>query len=559
MVGLICIGIGVPIWWRTTEVHRAPLSHSEIEALPSTPISPLVELEVVVVAKHGEVEASKLALLGQRLKERMQAPSERRSPTLTLSYRGQVRVATDTEMDVVAGASDVSSLLGRLNDIRAATGDVGRVLVYLVSSSVFSLDEPRVGRHRAALIQMDDSKNLVIHVQAIDQLVRSIFVNEDAVFHSYHNARGTMRLKADKESMRALKSSVAYQMTFTLLQAKPLEDRLVAWDIRGATEAYLRPLVDRLDPYVRINVDSQVLYYVTLPMRPQYDSANSRYFLTTADLPHIVNPIEGKLVSHTSNCPIIHFLVYVPPPEHSPLYIVDESGEPVESNAFISARWGGMMIVNPPELNAPARPAIANDDGKKDLNDGAPRAISLDMHPIMEVFLSQIRSLLHFDPQSKDLESIVAGLQVDGPLDAAFTDWEMDAWLRRRGLENVATSASTLKSLADLLDKVQNIVINDDVGLQVETSLRACQRAIEAFKANRLSEAYLASKEALDNSEKAFFDPSLLEHLYFPDDQKFAIYMPLFLPIGLPIGASLLAAFQWVKTLKKAKDEKKTN
>ena len=77
-------------------------------------------------------------------------------------------------MDVVAGASDVSSLLGRLNDIRAATGDVGRVLVYLVSSSVFSLDGARVGRHRAALIQMDDSKNLVIHVQAIDQLVRYI-------------------------------------------------------------------------------------------------------------------------------------------------------------------------------------------------------------------------------------------------------------------------------------------------------------------------------------------------------------------------------------------------
>ena len=378
---------------------------------------------------------------------------------------------------------------------------------------------------------------------------RSIFVNEDAVFHAYHNARGTMRLKADKESMRALKSSIEYQLTFTLLVAKPEEERQITWDIEGATDAYLQPLVDRLYPYAELRVDSQVLYFVTLPMRPHFDAANSRYYLTPSDLPHIVNPIEGKLVSHTSSCPIMNFLVYVPPPEQSPLYIVDQNGNPVESNAFISARWGGMMIVNPP-ANAPQ----LTDGG--DVDPSSPSVVSLDTHAIMEVFLSQIRSLLHFDARPSDPRSIVADLVIDDPLDAAFTDWEVDAWLRRRGLENIATSAATLKSLSDLLDKVQNIVINDDIGREVETSLRACQRAIEALNRNKLSEAYIDSRQALNSSEKAFFDPSLLENLYFPDDQKFAIYMPLFLPIGLPILTSLYAAVQWVKTLKKKKDEK---
>ena len=90
MVGLVCIGIGVPIWWRTTEVHRASLSHSEIEALPSTPLTSLVEMEIVVVARSEVVSRSQMALLGQRLKERMEAQSERKSPTLTITYRGQV-------------------------------------------------------------------------------------------------------------------------------------------------------------------------------------------------------------------------------------------------------------------------------------------------------------------------------------------------------------------------------------------------------------------------------------------------------------------------------------
>jgi len=559
MVGLVCIGIGVPIWWRTTEVHRASLSHSEIEALPSTPLSSLVEMEIVVAASPDVVSRSKMALLGQRLKEKMEAPTETRSPTLSISYRGQVRSASDAELNVVTSMTDIAHLDERLQALRAPDDDVGKVLIYLLSSSLISFDQPRVGRFRAAFLPLSEGSDLTSYIPAIDKLARSVFVNEDAVFHAYHNARGTMRLKADKESMRALKSSVEYQMTFTLLHAQPREDRVVTWDIEDATKAYLQPLVDQLRPYVNVRVDSQVLYYVTLPMRPQYDAVNSRYFLTTADLPHIVNPIEAKLVSHVSSCPIMNFLVYVPPPEHSPLFIVDEAGDVVESNAFISARWGGMMIVNPPEFS---QALLTKEDGAENevLHDSGHHAtVSLDMHAIMEVFLSQIRSLLHFDARPADPESVVADLLIDDPLDAALTEWEMDAWLRRRGLENIATSAATLKSLSDLLDKVQNIVINDEIGRQVETSLRACQRAMAALSKNRLSEAYVASKEALDNSEKAFFDPSLLEHLYFPDDQKFAIYMPLFLPIGLPIAASLLAAFKWVKTLKQAKDAKKTD
>ena len=92
LVGLVCVGLGVPIWWKTTEIHRAPLSHSEIDALPATPLTSLVELEVVVVGgRREEVSLVKVALLGQRLKERMEAPTEGKSSFLTIRYKGQVR------------------------------------------------------------------------------------------------------------------------------------------------------------------------------------------------------------------------------------------------------------------------------------------------------------------------------------------------------------------------------------------------------------------------------------------------------------------------------------
>jgi len=40
--------------------------------------------------------------------------------------------------------------------------------------------------------------------------------------------------------------------------------------------------------------------------------------------------------------------------------------------------------------------------------------------------------------------------------------------LRERCIENVFTSASTLYSLGQLLDKISNIVINDDIAAQVK-------------------------------------------------------------------------------------------
>ena len=70
------------------------------------------------------------------------------------------------------------------------------------------------------------------------------------------------------------------------------------------------------------------------------------------------------------------------------------------------------------------------------------------------------------------------------------------------------------------------------------------QTAIVELHAGRDDLALKLSREAIANSETAFFDASLLELLYFPQDQKFAIYIPLFMPVGVPI---LKGAMQAIK------------
>lgn len=61
------------------------------------------------------------------------------------------------------------------------------------------------------------------------------------------------------------------------------------------------------------------------------------------------------------------------------------SDKPLPSNAFISPQWGGVMMYN----------VDASSTGKNDTT----ADVFLDMHKVMEVFVSQLRLLLDIQPQ----------------------------------------------------------------------------------------------------------------------------------------------------------------
>lgn len=48
-----------------------------------------------------------------------------------------------------------------------------------------------------------------------------------------------------------------------------------------------------------------------------------------------------------------------------------------------------------------------------------------------------------------------------------IADWELDRLMWSRSVENVATATTTITSLAQLLDQIANIVINDNIAEQV--------------------------------------------------------------------------------------------
>uniref|UniRef100_A0A2K5K4X8 GPI transamidase component PIG-S n=1 Tax=Colobus angolensis palliatus TaxID=336983 RepID=A0A2K5K4X8_COLAP len=284
---------------------------------------------------------------------------------------------------------------------------------------------------------------------------------------------------------------------------------------------------------------SLILYYAMLGVNPRFDSASSSYYLDMHNLPHVINPVESRLGSSAASLyPVLNFLLYVPELAHSPLYIQDKDGAPVATNAFHSPRWGGIMVYNV--------------DSKTYNASVLPVRVEVDMVRVMEVFLAQLRLLFGIAQPQVPPKCLLSGPKSEG-----LMTWELDRLLWARSVENLATATTTLTSLAQLLGKISNIVIKDDVASEVYRAVAAVQKSAEELASGHLASAFVASQEAVTSSERAFFDPSLLHLLYFPDDQKFAIYIPLFLPMAVPILLSLVKIF--LETHKSWKKPEKTD
>lgn len=167
----------------------------------------------------------------------------------------------------------------------------------------------------------------------------------------------------------------------------------------------------------------------------------------------------------------------------------------------------------------------------------------------MAVFVGQLRALLGI---SRSLPILVP---IEASDDSNIAAWELHSWLRRRAVEQAASAVITLSSLSDLLGKVKNMVIRDDIANEVLRAVDSLKDAFDRLEEGAIVEAFAASKRALVASERAFFDPSLLELLYFNDDQKYAIYVPLFLPLGIPLLLGLAKALRFLRAVKKEKKE----
>uniref|UniRef100_A0A7N9ATW0 Phosphatidylinositol glycan anchor biosynthesis, class S n=1 Tax=Mastacembelus armatus TaxID=205130 RepID=A0A7N9ATW0_9TELE len=540
-IAAVVIIVGVPLWWRTTETYRAWLPVSQIKELAYMQLQLSADVEVVFARGTVTPEQQKKVPLTQTQDE---------EHTVDAAF-----TSLDTFFCVTTGSNfSVScffSLEADLSLHMLSESPCGSLVVYVIpeSSSLLAQDvDVYIGQRRTAFLrigaQMRAVRTLEQLLAHLDPQLKQVlqvmsFSHSDIIAALSDRVRlspGTKESMAD--SMRAFKSSPGYEITFSLLNPDPKSHRL-HWDIEGAVQTYIQPLLTKLAPVANFSIDSQTLYYAMLGVNPRFDSSRGAYTLNSDSLAHVINPVEARLGSNAaSSNPVLNFLLYVPDAHHSPLYIHDHKKQEVASNAFHSPRWGGIMVYNVNSFYG----------AEAEL----PVDVNINMAKVMGVFLAQLRLLLGVQSSSPPPGFLVAPCGTAG-----LADWELDRLMWSRSVENVATATTTITSLAQLLDQIGNIVINDNIAVQVSNAVTSLQLAVAELEAGNLGFALQYSKEAILASERAFFDPSLLHLLYFPDDQKFAIYIPLFLPMCVPILLSLLKILSETRQKRREKQAKR--
>ncbi|XP_063882691.1 GPI transamidase component PIG-S-like [Scylla paramamosain] len=491
---VVLLVVGVPVWWFTTTVYRAQLPYSTIETLSSQLRHHTVGVTIIgslppsfqedLVKSLGSMQSVKF-LMSQRqpTKEERQALHSGKTPDELDRHMSQL--------------------------VRVAAG----MLAVVVLPEAMEIKEVVVGTDRLIYIKA------TADLQVVSSVVRNMVMDPLASRYAFTNRP----LHHKKEAMRQVPTEPGYDVTLTLMVPEPHRTK-IEWDARAAVTDYLSPVVKQLENVSKLTVRSQVLYMTGLSVSPQWSEAHKHYALPENQLPLTINAIEAKLGSFVWTRPSLHFVVYIPREKQLPLHIHAADGSPLPSNSFLVPRWGGVMIHNVPT----AAPNVS-----------LPRPVTLDSHWIMSTVLTHLHRLLPI-PSLREIEGVETLAMKDSSM---LTAWQLDGLARARVSAYLSNIRITLQSLCELVGEISNMVISDEVGGWVWGAVEEWEECGRATREGRLQDATLYCTRSFTQADAAFFHPSMLALLYFPDNQKYAIYVPLFLPVSIPVLLSLKMVF----------------
>ena len=352
--------------------------------------------------------------------------------------------------------------------------------------------------------------------------IRKVFDNEkDSVSYllsqSAFAARGqndllSPEVKAglDAKSTRAFKYASTYHLTFSLFTSSASPS---AWDVEQALDESIRPLLERMSSISRCTVDTQVQLYASFSPSiagPQYDSSTREWKLQRSDLSGFINAAEWPLSPDIGSGPTINFVLYVPSKDQSPLVLAETGG-----NSWLVPQWGGVQILNP-------------------TGEQPDKLTAEDLRPAMLTFSEHLSSLLGVSQSPPSLSLRISSLT------------------RERAMSLILSTSSTLGALARLTLKLTSIAIPNSVAKSVDETLHKLDQACQDLREGRYQIALENARIAEGEAEQAFFEPSMVGQVYFPDEHKVAVYVPLLGPMAVPL---VMAAVKELKKLrlKKAK------
>lgn len=482
---LLILLIGLPTWWTTTSIYRANLptdlmleSHDDLwYSIPLCMQSSLLTLP-------------DLTDIARKVQE-----SAKGSQGL-VKFHIQVAQQCSTEHD----ATIVSFEPGDIHNFEFST-----------STSRFEARYAKGDLSNAApyLAMFLQTAFLEEHA-SIAYLLYTNGKSSDKIQAFLQNLPQEVATRIQQSANRAFKPSSEYHLTFSLFTAGPAPS---GWSVRPLLAKYIQPILYAISSTSNISVASQVQLYSSFSPSIQPQQVENGWQLRREDLTSFVNNAEWPLSPSIGTGPTVNFITYIPTPYQIPLLLENSA-----TNAWLIPQWGGITILNPNVVLQEE-----TELGKKIL---LPHLDQEILEPAFVNFQSQLLQLLGV-PHSDKL-----------PLQERLKSFQ-----RLSGLSLYLRTASNLSSLARLAQHLSSIPIPRHVQHYVEHAigrLSDFRECLSQSSPTTWSSGLRSVREAFADSEKAFFDKSMVGQVYFPDEHKVAVYLPLLGPIGVPLVVGLI-------------------
>ncbi|EXJ95969.1 hypothetical protein A1O1_01094 [Capronia coronata CBS 617.96] len=509
--------LGFPTWWQTTSIYRADLPLQDMlnwaEGL-NTPTS--IPLHIWVSAPNLPCPDA------QRIVRETQQALDDLNEYPTLHQRLYLVNWWSTGKDNKEEKGTPSTSCGE-NPSSPDLGDPALRVLLEPAKDGFAFELDPVIAKAVVYIPRTDANNVSkrlaenLHELFKEEQVAAALQTVALASHT-QNAQAFLRsqpydvvTRIEKQINRAYKSSSEFHLTFSLFTAGGVPS---SWDVQDALSKHIQPLVQALSNTSEFDITTQIQLYSSYSpaIQPVTKEGMEGAFLQQKDLTAFVNAAEWPLAPSIGDGPTINFILYVPVQDEIPLKI-----DGVEGTSWLIPQWGGIQITNPP---------LQPDPMTGGMSLPAHLAGELLRQPF-ETFSSQLLSLLGV-PQANQSGKLL-------PLQL-----RLDAYKRFSTLTLYLKAASSLGSLARLAQRLSNIPIQKHVAELVDDAIGNLTAAEHAFLESRWDAALIHSRIAYRDSEKAFFDKSMVGQVYFPDEHKVAVYLPLLGPIGVPLLVGLL-------------------
>ena len=357
------------------------------------------------------------------------------------------------------------------------------------------------------LTSVHASKNQAI--QQSGYTTREAKLRQNKSFHPELASKLTNRLK------RSIKYAPIYHLTISLFTPTTSPSD---WEIEAAIAEYLSPLLASLSVISNFTVDTQIQLHAKFApsMRlPEFDEEARVWTLREEDLSSFINSAEWPLSPSTGAGTTLNFILYVPDPATSPLLVKGS-----HASSWLIPQWGGVAILNPVDTNQTSTVNFLRKEA---------------LQPALLTFSHQ---LLFF---------------LGAPQAPSSLPLQLQTLVRVRVASLLLSASSTMGSLARLTVALPSIAIPETVSLSVDITLTHLRKTCAALKEGRFKDALEHARIAEAHAERGFFEKSMVGQVYFPDEHKVAVYLPLLGPIGVPLVMSVLKEIKRIAAARKAR------